>query len=252
MLDLRGGHAAEPVVLYRDDSVVVVDKPPGTMVHRNTWEPRIESCVEILGRRLGKAVLPVHRIDRATSGAVVFALDSRAAAALAGQFRLRSVAKTYLAIVRGHLEHAVEVDHPIRQPERVLPARSTVTPLARAVFPEPAGIYQEAWYSLVRVDLHTGRSHQARRHLRHLGHPVIGDRRYGDRAQNRFFAGRFGTTEMFLRAYSLSFAHPVSDRGVEVCTGVPGRWREVAAAVGLPVPAELLRSAGVRLLGATA
>jgi hypothetical protein len=89
--------------------------------------------------------------------------------------------------------------------------------------------------------------HQARKHLHHIDHPVIGDKKHGDPAQNRFFAQRFDARELFLRAYRLRFAHPVTGRSVDACAGMPESWLRIAQAIGLDVPPDLPREPSVTL-----
>ncbi len=130
-----------------------------------------------------------------------------------------------------------------------VPSTTAVRPIARAVLHEPVGRYDEGWFTLVGVDLLTGRMHQARKHLHHIDHPVIGDKKHGDPAQNRFFAQRLGAPGLFLRAYRLRFRHPVTGLSVEACAGLSEAWIRVAAALGLEIPADLPREASVTQSG---
>ena len=234
----------EPRILYRDEAIVLVDKPPGLLVHPNPHERGAPTCLWILRDLVGGELRTVHRIDRGTSGLVLFAVTQESASLLAAQFRERSIVKQYLAIVRGHLLAARTIDLPVPRDlgSEPVPSSTLVRPLARAVVHEPVGRYDEGWFTLVEVDLLTGRMHQARKHLHHIDHPVIGDNKHGDPAQNRFFEQRFGGRELFLRAYKLGFNHPVTGRTVEACAGLPGRWLRVAASLGLEVPVDLPRA----------
>lgn len=234
-------------ILYRDDAIVVADKPPGLLVHPNPHERGAATCLRILSERLAARVRTVHRIDRAASGLVLFALTQESASLLSAQFRQRTLGKEYLALVRGHLLEARTIDLPVPRDvgSAPVPSSTSVRPLARAVLDEPVGRYDQGWFTLVGIDLLTGRMHQARKHLHHVNHPVIGDKKHGDPAQNRFFQQRFGTRELFLRAYRLRFAHPVTGRPVEACAGLPERWLRVAAAIGLEIPPQLPRQPAV-------
>ncbi len=234
-------------ILYRDEAIVLVDKPPGLLVHPNPHERGAPTCLWMLSDRLGAQVRTVHRIDRGASGLVLLALTQESASLLSAQFRERTLDKEYLALVRGHLLEARTIDLPVPRDlgSEPVPSRTAVRPLARAVVHEPVGRYDEGWFTLVGVDLLTGRTHQARKHLHSIDHPVIGDKKHGDPAQNRFFQQRLGTRELFLRAYRLRFAHPVTGRPVEACAGLPERWLRVAAAIGLEIPGELEREPSV-------
>lgn len=242
------GKDQELSILYQDAELLIIDKPPGMMVHRNAWEPNAPTCVNSLAGVLQQRVFNVHRLDRGTSGVMLFALSSETAKLLADRFREREVEKRYIAVVRGHLRDAVTVESPIRNKRgKEFHAVSHIAPLARTVVPRAVGDYPEAWFSLVEIGLETGRRHQARRHLNHIAHPVIGDRQHGDRRNNRFFAEHYECRELLLRATHLEFNHPISGQQVEVFGGLPDWWQEILEAIGLEPPEGLLRAVEVRL-----
>jgi tRNA pseudouridine65 synthase len=230
-------------ILYRDDAMVIVDKPSGLLVHPNPHERGAPTCLGILRDTLGADVRTVHRIDRGSSGLVLFALTQESAGILSAQLRERTMRKGYLAIVRGHLLEARTIDLAVPRDigSQPVPSRTAVAPLARAVVHEPVGRYDEGWFTLVQIDLLTGRMHQARKHLHHIDHPVIGDKKHGDPAQNRFFERRFGTRELLLRAYSLRLSHPATGRTIEACAGLTASWLRIAEGLGLEIPADLPR-----------
>lgn len=236
-------------ILYRDQAIVLVDKPPGLLVHPNPHERGAPTCLWMVSDRLGAQVRTVHRIDRAASGLVLLALTQESASLMSAQFRQRTIGKEYLAIVRGHMNEACTIDLPVPRDLGSVPVPSLTSarPLARAVVHEPVGRYDEGWFTLVAVELLTGRMHQARKHLHHINHPIIGDKKHGDPAQNRYFQRRFDTRELFLRAYRLRFDHPVTGRPVEACAGLPERWLLVAAGIGLDIPPQLQREPSVRV-----
>ncbi|MCA9717533.1 MAG: tRNA pseudouridine(65) synthase TruC [Myxococcales bacterium] len=235
-------------VLYRDDRFVAVDKPPGLLVHRSPLaRGETEFAVQRLRDQLGQRVYPVHRLDRPTSGVLVFALDPEAASALAERFAAREVTKRYLAVVRGWLHGHLIVDHPLRalgdEPSRAEPlaAETEFDGLATARVPEPVGPYPERRYGLVLARPRTGRRHQIRRHLKHLGHPIIGDVRHGKGAHNRFFRERLDVSRLLLAAISLGFDHPFTRARVTI-EAPPGlEFSRVLTAFGWRAPAaELL------------
>src|SRR5829696_5393904 len=184
-------------LLFRDDLLVVVGKPAGMAVHRGLSRDRIvvlQSLRDVLDRRL----YPVHRLDRATSGALLLALDAGTARRLQEQFEAGRVEKRYLALVRGIPPEEGVIDHPVpRGPggERV-PA---VTAFRRLATFER--------YALVEARPQTGRFHQIRRHFKHLSHPLIGDVRYGKGEHNRLFRERFGLHRLALHALELRLAN---------------------------------------------
>ncbi len=205
-------------ILYQDDHFVAVDKPSGIFVHPTRLGRREPDCMSRLGRQLGRPVFTIHRLDRATSGVLLFALSSEAARKMCLLFEERCIRKEYLAVVRGFAPEAGRIDHPLRK-HRKNPPVYAVTDFVRlgtAELPEPVGRHDTARFSLVRAIPQTGRMHQIRRHMAHISHPVLGDTRYGDGAQNRFFRARFGMHRLALVAVSLTFLHPYTREGVSV------------------------------------
>lgn len=190
-------HAAVLRVLAQHDDLCFVDKPAGLLVHNSTWAgPRERTLVDEVEAALGPGWHPLHRLDRQTSGVVAFARRAEVARL---QAALAAADKRYWALVRGHVRAPLEVDHAIvddEDGERVArPARSVVTPLL---------LSQVERCSLVEVQLLTGRRHQARRHLKHLAHPVLGDATHGKGPLNREYRERYGLSRMALHARSLT------------------------------------------------
>jgi tRNA pseudouridine65 synthase len=210
-------------ILARADGAIVVDKPSGQLVHNSAWAgPRERSLVDDVRACEGADRHPVNRIDRGASGLVVFA---DAAHVSAWQRALDDGDKRYLAVVRGTVRDAVDVDHAIVDEETRVArdARSRVVPLARARSGEQP-------VSLVEVRLFTGRKHQARRHLKHIAHPVIGDANHGKGPINRAFAERHGLGRLMLHAWSLTCAR---DDGVALDVRAPptGEFARVLSAL---------------------
>jgi tRNA pseudouridine65 synthase len=206
-------------VLYRDDDLVAVHKPPGLMVHRSDLDRReTRFAVQLLRAQLGRHVFPAHRLDRGTSGVLLLAFDSRVAARLGRAFESRAVDKRYLAVVRGWPEPAGRVEHPLRRLEDGKDVGDADTPrqeartdyrrLACAEVPIPSRHHHTTRVALLELVPHTGRQHQIRRHLKHVSHPVIGDATYGKGPLNRAFAGLFGTGRLLLACTELRLPHP--------------------------------------------
>ena len=212
-------------ILYLDDECVAVNKPPDLLVHRSFVATREkENVVRTLHRQLGQRVFTVHRLDRATSGVLIFGLNAEAAHLLTPQFERREVQKTYIAIVRGFTDDSGTIDMPLKEPyDRIAtpaettenkPAQEAVTDfetLARSELPLSAGRYPTSRYSFVRVTPHTGRRHQIRRHFKHASHPIVGDIKHGDNHVNQLIEREFGIRRLLLVASELSIRHPATN-----------------------------------------
>jgi tRNA pseudouridine65 synthase len=218
--------AGELPILFRDDALVVINKPSGLLVHRSPID-RHETrfAVQLLRDQLGRRVHPVHRLDKGTSGALAFALDRDTATVLAEQFANQRVRKTYLAIVRGWPSDAGVIDHPLDAVQDAYvpapgaaakPCRTSYRTLATVELPVRVDRYPSSRYALVELEPETGRRHQLRRHLAHLSHPIIGDSTYGKGRHNRLFAERYGVRRLLLACVQLEFAHPRTGQAVRV------------------------------------
>jgi tRNA pseudouridine65 synthase len=190
-------------LLYRDNDLVAVNKPSGIAVHRG-WSDDATPLLQRVRQQLGVRVYPVHRLDRATSGVVLFALNSEVARKLQTQFSTGQVHKRYLAVCRGHALSEVTVDHPVSDTKggSRKPAVTHIKLLAS---------FER--YGLVEAIPLTGRTHQIRKHLKHIAHPIIGDVRYGKGEHNRYFRQHFGLHRLALHCAELDLLHP--------CNGEP-------------------------------
>jgi len=216
-------------VLYQDGQLVVVNKPSGLLVHRSDIDRHAsENAMTIVRDQVGRWVYPVHRLDKATSGVLVFALDSETARSMTRLFTDDRISKTYLAVVRGFTPESGRIDHPLkdcwdkmtdRKADRDKPARQAVTEyrrLATVELPHPVGPYATARYSLLEVIPFTGRTHQLRRHLKHIFHPVVGDTTYGDGKHNDLFRKRFNCHRLLLHANAITFDHPSTGARLDI------------------------------------
>lgn len=191
-------------LVYRDEALVVVNKPSGLLVHRG-WAQDDVVVVDLLRAQLGRRVWPIHRLDRGTSGALLFALDADTARTLSACFEAGQVRKGYLALVRGHPPAGEQlVDYSLRRVDHKSKQRQQARTRVRLrettqIEDAPRG----GRYALVDATPLTGRTHQIRRHLKHLAHPIIGDVRYGKGEHNRLFRERFGLHRLALHALSL-------------------------------------------------
>lgn len=210
-------------VLYRDDFLIAIHKPSGLLVHRTVLDWReTRFALQILRNQIGQHVYPVHRLDRGTSGVLLFALNSDISRAMAKQFEAGTVEKRYWAIVRGHTQESGEIDHALtRQKDDVDFLGQTVIQtsqealtryrlLATAEIPVQVDRYPSSRYALLELTPVTGRRHQLRRHLKHISHPIIGDATYGKGRHNRLFAERFDCARLLLTCRTLTITHPIS------------------------------------------
>ncbi len=197
-------------LLYRDEHYVAVDKPSGLLVHRSAISRDESFALQRVRDQLGQHVYTIHRLDRATSGVLLFGLSSAAARQMCDLFATRAVAKRYLAIVRGFAPSAITVERPVREEEggSYQAAVTHFRTLATVELPIAVPPYASARYSLVEAHPESGRRHQIRKHLRDINHPVIGDVNYGDRHHNHMYQQQFLSRRLLLMARTLSFAHP--------------------------------------------
>jgi len=215
-------------ILHGDDSLVVVDKPAGVIVHRG-WANDDDDLMRAVRDAVGRHVYPVHRLDRGASGAVLMALDSHTAGALGAAFAEQRVEKRYWALTRGHPPAEGIIEHAI---EKVpggprLPAVTAFRTLGVS-----------GRYALVEAIPHTGRLHQIRRHLKHVACPLIGDVRYGKGEHNRLFRERHGLHRLALHAAFLAFDHPASGARLGVSAPLTGALRTCLEELGLLGAAE--------------
>lgn len=224
-------------LLFADDAIAVFAKPSGLLVHRG-WGDDPITAVDLAREALGSAVSPVHRLDRATSGVLVFARSGEVAAAIARAFEEGLADKRYLALVRGSPPDEGRIDHPI--PRREGGPRVPAATLFRARFrcftaDSSAHLAPDLRrVSLVEARPLTGRLHQIRRHLKHLSHPLIGDANYGKGALNRLFAEQVGLARLALHARSLSFPHPVTNEIVRFTAALPEDLERPFGLLGIP------------------
>ncbi len=216
-------------LLWQDEHVVVVNKPSGLAVHRG-WAPEKHTVVSALRGQLGAQWSPVHRLDRATSGALLLAKDAETTRRLQAQFGAGTVAKNYLALVRGITPESGLIDHAIAK-SKEHEKRQATTAFRRV------GTFER--YSVVQVQPLTGRLHQIRRHLKFISHPLIGDTKYGKGEHNRLFRERFGLHRLALHASHLRFIHPYSGETLECAAPIPEDLR-VIDQIGLDTPVQAL------------
>lgn len=202
-------------VLWSDDEVVAVDKPWGLLVHNSAYAGRPETSLkQLVSRQLDATVYPIHRLDRGTSGVVLFARDTAVVADWAAALSSASSDKRYVALVRGRPTFdEAHVDRPLRLANGVQQdAQTDIQVMARSLVDR---------CSLVEATLHTGRKHQIRRHLAHLRHPVIHDSVHGDAKFNRAFRATHGLDRLALHAWQLNVVHPRTEAVLSLSAPAP-------------------------------
>lgn len=220
-------------IIYEDEDVLVIDKPSGLVTHPGPGHSS-GTLVNALLSRGGVAAYGnvagderpgiVHRLDRDTSGLIVIARNDSAQAALMAQLKARRVKKTYLALVQGALPAEVgRIEAPIGRDPRKF-GRMTVIASGKAAVTGYRVRERLAGWTLVQVDLHTGRTHQIRVHLASIGHPVAGDPVYATGAARR---GPDGLDRLFLHSWRIEFASPSADRLVRAEAALPAELERV-------------------------
>ena len=210
-------------IVFVDDHLLVVNKPPGLLSQEDiTGDPDVLSLAK---ERLGYApfVGLVHRLDRPASGLLVLARTSEAAAVLSEQFRMRDVEKRYLALVSGEMTGAGRIEGYMYREGRDVRVVSKETEDAVPAALQWRSVHAAAEASLVEVILKTGRKHQIRVQLANVGHPILGDVRYGSQAD-------FPEGAIALHAYSLRINHPADRRFMQWRVAPPAIWPDTFAA----------------------
>lgn len=222
-------------ILYQDPHLIAIDKPSGLEVHPHE-DPAHRNrssrhCLGILRRQIDQYLYPVHRLDSATSGVLIFALDSPTAREISRLFQERKVAKTYYCVTRGWCPEEETIDRPLTSESdrtQKIPALTRISLIARMEHPSAVGRYATARYSLVRAEPATGRHHQIRRHLAGRGYPLIGDTVHGDGEHNRFFREALGIPGLLLKAQAIELPHPMRPgESLRIESRWSGKWHRV-------------------------
>lgn len=227
-------------ILHHDNHLVAINKPSGLLVHRSLID-RHETrfAIQLTRDQIGQKVYPVHRLDKPTSGVLLFALDSGTARLLTEQFTAGGIHKAYHALVRGYTDETGIVDHPLREELDAIadadadadkPAQNALTHyrrLMRFELPHAVDRHPTSRYSLVELCPKTGRKHQLRRHMKHISHHMIGDTTHGNGKHNRFFREQWGCQRLLLHATNLQLTHPYTGQPLAITAELPEDFAHV-------------------------
>ena len=221
-------------LLYLDEHLAVVHKPAGWLVHRTPLDKgETRFVLQTLRDQIGQLVWPVHRLDKGTSGVLVFALSAEVARLLGQAFEGgEGLHKTYRAIVRGWPADELLIDHPLkRMPddmrsrrEETQDAQTRLRTLLRGELPIAQGDFPTLRWAEVELQPLTGRRHQLRRHMKHIAHPIIGDATHGKGPLNRAVAQHIGMQRLWLHALGLQLTHPVSGKSLSLQAPLGPEW----------------------------
>lgn len=211
-------------ILYEDDDLIAVNKPEGLLTHPSWLTKKGTANVASIVKDYlnGEKVHTLHRLDRATSGVLLIAKNKSSAQQLGSDFAEQKVEKNYLCVVRGYAPESGVIDKALKyQPDKQAeafakedaPAQEAVTVFQRLAcveLPIPVGKWPCARYSLVKAQPKTGRTHQLRRHFKHLLCPIVGDTNYGEGRHNKLYRDHFDSRRLLLMCVEMKFNHPIT------------------------------------------
>ena len=216
-------------ILYQDEYLVAINKPSGLLVHKSPIDRHeTEFALQMVRDQIRQYVYPIHRLDKPTSGVLLFALSAEILKTMSLLFRSHEVRKEYIAIVRGYTQAEDLIDYPLKQmldtkeqkklgiTKEAQEAQTYYECLATVELPYAVSRYPVARYSLVKLLPKTGRKHQLRRHMKHIFHPIVGDTKHGRGEHNQLFREKFECHRLLLHAEKMEFTHPVSKETIEI------------------------------------
>ncbi|UZE94772.1 pseudouridine synthase [Alkalimarinus alittae] len=232
-------------IIYKDQHIIAINKPSGLLVHKSPIDKHeTRYAMKILRNQIGQWVYPVHRLDKPTSGLLLFALSPEIAKNLGEQFTNNSVRKMYIAVVRGHTPLGGIIRHPIKETamfkhqkklvEQRAPqdALTLFRQLATTERPYSIDRYPSTRYSLIAAYPKTGRTHQIRKHLKHISHPIIGDAKHGKGNLNRAFSEHHDSHRLLLASVALTFLHPVTNKCIHLKAPLQDDFKKTLNSLG--------------------
>lgn len=213
-------------ILIQDTFLIAINKPHGLLVHRSSIAADArEFALQILRDQVGFPVFPLHRLDRKTSGVLLFATQSEYVRVFQEQMQLPETQKRYLALVRGFFPEEILVDHPLKRDDgKIQEAQTYFKRIEHFELAIPFGGFSTSRYSLIEAKPITGRMHQIRKHLNHLRYPIVGDRPHGCNKQNKLFLERWNMNTMLLHAQSIELIHPFLAEKISIDASLSGEF----------------------------
>lgn len=205
-------------IVFEDEWIIAINKPHGLLVHPSPIARDAEEfALQLVRNHIGAHVYPFHRLDRKTSGVLLFAKTREIAHAMQSILSLEETVKEYHAIVRGYFPEKLELDHPLMNDKGVTQNALTHFQLMETFeLPIAFGQHLTSRYSFITAFPKTGRMHQIRKHLNHLRFPIIGDRPHGCNKQNKLFKEKWDMNTMMLHAKSIQFLHPETKKPITI------------------------------------
>lgn len=204
-------------ITYEDENIIMVEKWPGVLVHSDKKNGEATLTDYVLSylydkgdyepeKELTFTPAPCNRLDRNTSGIVIFGKNFSSLKLLNEMIRERKIKKHYMALVKDRIKDGIYEAYILKNEENnVSKIYDNEVKGSKKIAMEVTNIQSCGTFSLIEIDLITGRSHQLRAHLKHLGNPIIGDPKYGDKKVNNFFVNRYGLDYQYLYAFKVLF-----------------------------------------------
>lgn len=226
-------------ILYRDEHLIAINKPSGLLVHKSFYSGEADTyAIQELKKQIGQKVYPVHRLDRKTSGVLLFTLNREMLKIMSDVFAARDVEKKYIAILRGWAKEEETIDYDLINENEV--KQNAITRYRRLQTSEinlPFLKHQTSRYCLVEATPETGRFHQLRKHFKHILHPILGCRKHGCNKQNKLWLQTFGINKMTLHAHQLIFKHPDSGEKITINAAIDDEFKKVGDILNLDLSA---------------
>ncbi len=232
-------------ILYQDEYLIAINKPSGLLVHKSPIDKHeTRFALQLVRDQIGQYVYPIHRLDKPTSGVLLFALDAQMAQTMSLLFRSSQVHKEYIAVVRGFTQNESLIDYPLKQmldtkeqkkqgiTKETQEAQTQYERLATIELPFPVSRYPVARYSLVKLFPKTGRKHQLRRHMKHIFHPIVGDTKHGRGEHNTLFRKKYECHRLLLHSNRISFIHPVRKEKLVIDATLDHTWQRLFKGFG--------------------
>lgn len=199
-------------ILYQDENYIAVEKPAGILVHPYKERSKDRrSLMRSLKAQTDLYLYPIHRLDNNVSGVVIFGLSSEATKLIKENWNTENTTKKYIALVRGETDQKAQIDFALTNDHGVKQEACTVYDT----------LMTKNGFSLIDIEIKTGRKHQIRRHLSRRMNNIVGDAKYGNGLTNKYFRKKYKFYRLFLHSYELSFMHPYTGQSITIECPLP-------------------------------